>query len=493
MDASGMSADDDHREAADLLRSGLPDLPDGLDARVLGAVERERARRRRPLWRRRGRAVGGLATGLAVLAAVVVALPLVVSDETTASVPIVVLRADCHGKSGAGDGRLVVAGTWRGAEAARFTRALERFARGAGVKVTYAYETRDIAAKLESRRLRGCPPDVALLPQPGLVAALARSGHIRPIDAVAGDLVRRNYNVTWRRLGEVDGRLYGVWYKAANKSTIWYDAAAFRAAGIDSPPITWPRLLDAAERLRATGVRPFAVAGAAPWSLTDWFENIYLQTAGARRYDQLAAHRIAWTHPSVLRALRRLSGLFGNPALIGSAAAARGTTFEESVRDVLGPRPRAAMVYEADFVRTFAAEGTPPFFGFPGDLPTGPASAVVGGDEAVLFSDRPEAGELIRFLASPEAAEPWAKAGGFISPNRALARSAYADPVMRRAARMLVDAQVVRFDLSDLQPPGFGATAGMGMWKIFQDFLESPGDERAIARRLEAAASAARG
>jgi alpha-glucoside transport system substrate-binding protein len=115
----------------------------------------------------------------------------------------------------------------------------------------------------------------------------------------------------------------------------------------------------------------------------------------------------------------------------------------------------------------------------------------VGGDVAVTFSGAAPAQRLMRFLATPAAAAPWARAGGFLSPNRAVRRSAYPDPLARRAAGALARAGTVRFDLSDLQPPAFGATAEQGMWAIFQDFLADPSDPDATARRLEAAASAA--
>ncbi len=41
--------------------------------------------------------------------------------------------------------------------------------------------------------------------------------------------------------------------------------------------------------------------------LTDWFENVYLLTARAGMYDQLACHEIACTDPTVKFALATLS------------------------------------------------------------------------------------------------------------------------------------------------------------------------------------------
>ena len=59
-------------------------------------------------------------------------------------------------------------------------------------------------------------------------------------------------------------------------------------------------------------------------------------------------------------------------------------------------------------------------------------------------------------------------------------------------ARMLIaTAKVFRFDMSDLQPAAFGATAGQGEWKLFQDFVNNPKNVNGVAAQLEAAAAKA--
>jgi alpha-glucoside transport system substrate-binding protein len=501
-------------------RLELPPPPPGFDARVLAAVARQAAgpgspprpaARPGPAGRwapARGWTAAGVAVGLAALLLALVLRPAVDGDDA-AAVPIVPLTADCGGGATGGGAhddprRLVVAGVWSGPEAQRFARVLRAFEVRSGLHITYAYETRNIAAKLQARIKRGCAPDVAVLPQPGLLGDLARRGQIQPLDDGTRAVVARNYGATWRDLATVGGRLYGVWFKAADKSTFWYRPSTLKAAGIEAPPRTWDELLADARRLAQQGVRPVAVAGAGPWTLTDWFENLYLRSAGPVPYEQLAAHRIPWTDPSVRRALRQLAELLGDPQLVGTPGEMLETSFEESVAQVFGRRPRAAMVYEADFVRSFLPPATAAggrsaastardvrFFDFPTVTGGRPGSAVVGGDVAVTFSGTAPAQRLMRYLATPAAAAPWARAGGFLSPNRAVHQSAYPDPLARRAAGALARAGTVRFDLSDLQPPAFGATAEQGMWAIFQDFLADPSDPDATARRLEAAASAA--
>ena len=128
------------------------------------------------------------------------------------------------------DERLVVAGVWSGSEATEFAKVLGLF-QSSGIQVS-TRTRRDIAAKLEALVEGGCVPDIALLPQPGTMADLARRGALKPIGDVAGAWSVQNYSPSWRALGTVDRKLYGVWFKAAEKSLIWYRPSAFTARQI---------------------------------------------------------------------------------------------------------------------------------------------------------------------------------------------------------------------------------------------------------------------
>ena len=114
---------------------------------------------------------------------------------------------------------------------------------------------------LDARLAAGDPPDVALLPQPGLLRRYADVRAARATrqgdDASSSSRTIRPSGSRSRRAG---GRLYGVWFKAANKSLLWYDVAAFERAGI-APPDDLSGLLATARTLQASGIAPFSVGG----------------------------------------------------------------------------------------------------------------------------------------------------------------------------------------------------------------------------------------
>jgi ABC-type glycerol-3-phosphate transport system substrate-binding protein len=394
--------------------------------------------------------------------------------------------------------RLEVVGAWRGAEQKSFRAVLDRFEQETGAKVTYTSAGDDVAPILTARVARGNPPDVAMIPQPGLLAELVARGALIPIEDAAGAKVDANYAKIWRTLGSIDATLYGVWFKAADKSLWWYDARVFDRAGV-TPPATLRGLLNAARRIRTAGVTPFSLGGADGWTLTDQFENLYLATAGPERYDQLAKHEIAWTDPSVEAALRAMGELLEPQLVAGGLEGALRTDFAASVRQVFAKPPAAAMVMEGDFVAGVISSETDAEVGHRARVFPYPAASarsakplIVGGDAAVLMRDSEAGHALIEFLATPEAAAAWAERGGFISPNRNVEPRRYPDTVTRAIARQVISARSrLRFDLSDLQPAAFGATAGSGLWQAFQDLLANPADVAGAAAAMEAGASRA--
>ncbi|MEU8622861.1 ABC transporter substrate-binding protein [Streptomyces sp. NPDC048623] len=395
--------------------------------------------------------------------------------------------------------KIAVAAVWTGPEQANFTKVLKEFEKRTGATVTFVPAQDPIVNFLGTKIAGGSPPDVAMLPQVGAIQQAAAQKWLKPLGPEAKAQLTANYSKGWQDLGAVDGTSYGVYFKAANKSLVWYNTAAFEDAGV-SEPKTWKDFLATAETISASGVAPVSVGGADGWTLTDWFENIYLSQAGPERYDQLAKHTIKWTDPSVAQALTTLGELFGKQNLIaGGADGALQTEFPMSVTQTFtgGDQGRAAMVFEGDFSAVNIAEtgakiGTDAkVFPFPA-VGDGKAPVVTGGDAAVALKDTKGAQALLTFLASPDAARIWAAEGGFLSPNKALDPAAYPNEVQRTIAKALIDSgDAFRFDMSDQMPQSFGGTPGKGEWKTLQDFLKNPKDVAGAQARLEADAAKA--
>ncbi|GHF66228.1 sugar ABC transporter substrate-binding protein [Streptomyces griseosporeus] len=395
---------------------------------------------------------------------------------------------------------LEVAAVWTGDEQKNFKQVLAEFSKRTGAKITFVPAQDPIINFLGSKVAGGQPPDVAMLPQPGAIKQAVDKGWAKPLNADVQSELAKNYSQGWQDIGKVNGKQYGAYYKAANKSLIWYNAKVFENAGA-SEPKTWKDLLNTAQTVYDSGVTPFSVAGADGWPLTDWFENVYLSQAGPEKYDQLAKHQIKWTDPSVKDALTTLAQIWGKKDWVaGGSKGALQTSFTDSVEQTFtgGDQPKSAMVYEGDFVQvniaqTKAKVGTDAkVFPFPAVGDTAPV--VTGGDAAVILKDSKGAQALVKWLASPEAATIQAKLGGYLSPNKNVPNDAYPNAVQQKIAKALIDSgDDFRFDMSDQAPQSFGGTPGKGEWKDLQDFLKNPSDVAGAQRKLEADAAAAYG
>ncbi|MER6948275.1 hypothetical protein ABT294_30035 [Nonomuraea sp. NPDC000554] len=345
-----------------------------------------------------------------------------------------------------------IACVWSGRELSAFKSAL----RQVGADATTFTVGDDIGPLLRSQVAPAMLPDVAIVPQPGLVTdPLSR---LQPL--TSPDPQR------WSRLVTRDGRVYGIWFKVSHKSLVWH-----RRFGA-TPPRDWPGWVGWCQDLAAKGQHPLSLGAADGWVLTDWFENVLLGI-DVDTYRRLSTGGDDWAHPSVWQALVRLGRLWQISGLFpGGPRRALITQFEESVLDVFA-RGQALTVAGADsawpVIRYFGRYPAA-WSAFPGSHARRP---LVGGDVAVLLKDSEAGQQLISRLLS-EAADVWARDGGLL-PLRHPPRDA---PEALRAPELWNDVQSGEFDLSDRLTGRLAAGEGKGTWRIFKDFFRQVAVDR---------------
>jgi alpha-glucoside transport system substrate-binding protein len=439
------------------------------------------------------------------------------STATTTTAP------PSSGSSGSGlshiGGSVSVWAEWTSTEQNDFEAVLAPFEQQTGITVNYAGKGSNMDTVLEAAVAGGAPPDVALVPDPGTLHTLATQGKVQALGPVIGNL-SSNYGSAWNQLASVNGTLYGVWFKGANKNTIWYNPALFNQAGITSPPSTWEQLISDAGTLKAAGITPFSLCSDVGWPVADLWQNIYLKTAGATAYNNLATHTTKWTDPTVTTAFSTMAQLVGQPSyLLGGTTGALATKYPDCVDKVFpkpGTMPQAAMVIEGDFVvseitgnssnyvgGTTGSSGaactadpskSPCYDFFPFPAPAADSannSAIQGaGDVAMLMKSTPQAEALIKYLASPQSAEIWAHLGGFASPNTAVPLTSYPDVVTQADAKALQTASSFVFSLDDLQ-----GSWEKDMWADMLSFVQnpSPANISSLEQKMDSHATSALG
>lgn len=390
-------------------------------------------------------------------------------------------------------GAVTVLGVWGGDELTAFQEAVFPFTEETGIGMAFE-GTRDLAAVLTIRVEAGNPPDLAILPNPGQMHELAAQGVLVDISTFMDmDQLKSDYTQSWLDLASYEATLYGIFYKVANKSLIWYNPKAFQAAGYEVPA-TWDELIALSDQIVADGKAPWAIgleSGAASgWPATDWIEDIMLRTAGPEVYDQWVAHEIPWADPAVKKAWETFGQIVGNEDYqYGGSTGTLATSFGDAPAPLFDDPPGAYLHRQASFITGFFPEGLVAgedydFFPFPPIDPQYGTPVLGGADLIVMFNDTPQARALMEYLAGPEPQEVWAAKGGFISPNKRVSLDAYPDELTRKMARMVVEAEIFGFDASDLMPAAVGAGS---FWTGTLDYVGGE-DLDAVLQEIEASA-----
>lgn len=397
---------------------------------------------------------------------------------------------------GEGDPIRVMA-SWGGDEAAGFFEVLQAFTEETNIPIQYEGQ-RELPVVLPTRVAGGNPPDVAMVPRPGVVGSLVADGVLVPLDDILGEALAENYSQAFIDLGTFDGQFYALSAKANSKSTFWYKPPSFDEQGF-AVPGTWDELVSIVDGYLAAGETPLSIGAQDAWTLTDWFENIYIRVAGPEMYQGLfVTHEVPWTDPTAVEALERFAAVISPPdeKLAGGAAGALSTPFIDAFDQMLADE--VALHFEGGFMSSFAEQNFPDlqpetdydWFPFPEINSEFGLPVVGGGDMAVLFSEDERAVELIRFLASPEANEIWATAerGAVLSPNLGVPLDVYGGGLKEKEAEQFLNAEIYVFDGSDLAPPEVGGDA---MFSGLQGFLENPDDIEGTLQFIEDVAAGA--
>ena len=362
---------------------------------------------------------------------------------------------------------VAVFGAFVDEEARRFEEAIKPFEEKTGIKVIYE-GSKDFETLINVRVEGGNAPDIAGLPQPGLMMNFASQGKLVPLWPRALTLLDKNYAPVWKDLGSYNGTAYGVFHRVNAKSFVWYPKKAWEAAGYQVPK-TWDELKALMDRMVRNGHTPWAVGieagGATGWVGTDWVEDIMLRTAGPDVYDKWVSNEIPFNAPEVKKAFEVLADIWMNPAYVyGGRNTILTESFGDSQRPLFDNPPKAWMHRQGNFITGFFPdriqanlEEEVGVFALPAIDPQWGIPVLGGGDQFVVFNDRPEVRQFMEFLETWESGVAWAKAGGALFPYLDQDLNAYPNAIERSLAEALVNAKVFRFDASDLMPAAVGA------------------------------------
>lgn len=377
-----------------------------------------------------------------------------------------------------------ILGQWVETEADNFQASLQPFIDATGIQVRYEGIT-DYETVLTTRVDGGNAPDLAQIAQPGKMRTFASEGKLVNLSEwINLDQLKTDYIQSFVDLGSYEGNVYGVFYKGDLKSIVWYPVQAFADNGYEVPT-TWDELVALSDQIVADGNgNPWCISiehgDASGWVATDWMEDILLRTAPPETYDAWVNHEIAFNDPQVLEAAEYMKQIWFMPDYVYGGNVGINATW---VGDTQTPMfaeggPQCWMHKQAAWIPSFwpkdASDNplyTPgvdsAFFYFPPIEDEFGSPVLGGGDQFIMFNDRPEVRAVMEYLATAEAAKAWIEAGGFVSPNKSVPLDWYTTYPNDALAAILNGASTFRFDASDIMPAEVGAGtfwSGMVEW-----------------------------
>ncbi len=359
-----------------------------------------------------------------------------------------------------------------------------------GAKIKYE-GSKEFEAQLPVRVKGGNAPDIAIVPQPGLLKTLVATGKVvKAPDATAAN-VDKFFGKDWKGYGTVDGTFYAAPLGANVKSFVWYSPKAFSEKGYQVPQ-TFDELMALTEKIANDNPdsKPWCAGigsgDATGWPATDWLEDMLLRTAGPDVYDQWVNHEIPFNDPQVADALAKVGGILKNPKYVnggfGNVKSIASTTFQDAGQPILDGScwmHRQASFYAANWPEgtKVAEDGDVWAFYFPAIDPAKGKPVLGGGEFIAAFSDRPEVQAFQTYLSSDTWANNKAKAtpnGGWVSANKGLDVNNLVSPLDKLSAQILQDPKAqFRFDGSDQMPGAVGAGT---FWKGMTDWIVGKSD-----------------
>ncbi|MHB8961174.1 MAG: ABC transporter substrate-binding protein [Candidatus Limnocylindrales bacterium] len=400
------------------------------------------------------------------------------SDPDASTAPGCEDFADYQGSSGK---TVSVYTSIRDAEADAYVESFKKFEECTGISIAYE-GSGEFEAQLNVKVQGNNAPDIAFIPQPGLLERFAKAGKLKEPSEATVKNAEANYSEAWRSYATVDGTFYGAPNSGNVKSFVWYSPKAFGAAGYEVPE-TFDDLMKLSDTIAATGKKPWCAGiesgDATGWVGTDWVEDLMLRDAGVDTYDKWVTHEIPFNDPAVVSAVDKVGSILKNDKYVnggyGDVRSIATTPFGDGGLPIT--KGDCFLHRQASFYSSFwpkgtviAEDGDVFAFYFPATDPSKGKPVLGGGEFVVAFADRPEVQHVQTYLASEQFVNHRVTFGPFTSANTALnAENIKDNPIGKLSVEILQDQEAeFRFDGSDLMPAAVGAGS---FWKGITEWI----------------------
>lgn len=403
------------------------------------------------------------------------------------------------GGNGDSDGKstIRISGGITGGEADALNQSFDQFTKDTGIKVEYTGD-KGFEGNIVTKVTGGDAPDIAIVPQPGLLKTLVDTGKVQAAPDSVSKAVDENWSEDWKNYGTFDGTFYAAPMLANLKGYIWYSPSQFEEWGVEIPK-TWDEMISLTDTIREkTGNPPWCVGfnsgDASGWPGTDWIEDLVLRQSGPEVYDKWIDGDVKFTDPEIKEAFDAVGSIILNPDYVnagfGGVKSINATAFGDvaaKVADGTCALTHQASFLSANFLDVETADGETPEVAPDGDvyaflmpgINEGELSVEGGGEFVAGFNADPSTVKVLEFMASPEFADARVELGGVLSANKKADASLASSEFLQEAMKIMQDDNTTfRFDASDLMP----STVGSGsFWKGMIDWVDGKSTDEVLS------------
>jgi ABC-type glycerol-3-phosphate transport system substrate-binding protein len=329
-------------------------------------------------------------------------------------------------------------------------------------------------------------PDIALIPQPGVVADMVKRNAAKPLDDVVDvDALKDEMVPGTLDAGTVDGKLYGVLVSMNVKSLVFYPKKAFDKAGYKAPD-SLDALTALGDQIKKDGTPPWCFAvgsdAATGWPATDWFEDLIMQQSGPDVYKDWVTNKVKFDSPEVKKAADYFEKtMFTDGNVAGGRKSIASTAFGDADNPMWDPKPGCMLLKQGNFIvsKDFLPSDVVAnvdqnigVFGFPPATAGGDNPTLGGGDMATLLSDSASAKKVMKILAGKDIGKDAAPTSSYLSPHTGFDATLYPSDLTRQIADVAYKSTEFLYDGSDSMPGAVGAGT---FWKDMTAWIT--GDE----------------
>ena len=313
-------------------------------------------------------------------------------------------------------------------------------------------------------------PDIAMIPQPGVVAEIVKRNKGTALDSILDmNALKSSMTAGTLEAGQVNGKQYGLLASMNVKSLVFYNKKAWAKAGYPIPK-SLPELEQLTDKIKADGGTPWCMGiqdpgGASGWPMTDWMEDLVMRYGGAQKYNDWVTHKISFNDPVVQQAGQEVQKLlFTSGNVTGGQKAVANSNWQTVANHMFDPKPGCWMLKQGNFITGFFPKAVQSnldanvgVFGFPPATAGGEDPTLGGGDQAVLINDNKSSEAVMKLMSDKSLGTAAAKNGDYISPHKDFDVSLYPNNVVKGAAQVAYKSSAFLFDGSDAMPASVGA------------------------------------